>query len=143
MSRMGAGADCAQEFPCPMCLCFSVSKSKELSPGSGQKGSPGSIPGTACPGSQLGPQPAASPSQLPADQSPHTLRKGRSPLLSILRPEVDIFPISKGLWKTLLNESFPVSALSFEKSPTPPGNVPHMQRVCRTRMEEQNFCNVS
>ncbi|XP_049977534.1 rho GTPase-activating protein 44 isoform X3 [Alexandromys fortis] len=52
-----------------------VSKSKELSPGSGQKGSPGSIPGTACPGSQLGPQPAASPSQLPADQSPHTLRK--------------------------------------------------------------------
>ncbi|XP_075848272.1 rho GTPase-activating protein 44 isoform X6 [Microtus pennsylvanicus] len=52
-----------------------VSKGKELSPGSGQKGSPGSIPGTACPGSQLGPQPAASPSQLPADQSPHTLRK--------------------------------------------------------------------
>ncbi|XP_052612885.1 rho GTPase-activating protein 44 isoform X4 [Peromyscus californicus insignis] len=53
----------------------SVSKSKELSPGSGQKGSPGSIQGTACPGTQLGPQPAASPSQLPADQSPHTLRK--------------------------------------------------------------------
>ncbi|XP_005067910.1 rho GTPase-activating protein 44 isoform X3 [Mesocricetus auratus] len=53
----------------------SVSKSKELSPGSGQKGSPGSIQGTACPGTQLGPQPAASPSPLPADQSPHTLRK--------------------------------------------------------------------
>ncbi|NP_001395157.1 rho GTPase-activating protein 44 isoform 6 [Mus musculus] len=52
-----------------------VSKSKELSPGSGQKGSPGSIQGTPCPGTQLGPQPAASPSQLPADQSPHTLRK--------------------------------------------------------------------
>ncbi|XP_063125091.1 rho GTPase-activating protein 44 isoform X5 [Rattus norvegicus] len=52
-----------------------VSKSKELSPGSGQKGSPGSIQGTTCPGTQLGPQPAASPSQLPADQSPHTLRK--------------------------------------------------------------------
>ncbi|XP_040604796.1 rho GTPase-activating protein 44 isoform X6 [Mesocricetus auratus] len=52
-----------------------VSKSKELSPGSGQKGSPGSIQGTACPGTQLGPQPAASPSPLPADQSPHTLRK--------------------------------------------------------------------
>ncbi|XP_029339249.1 rho GTPase-activating protein 44 isoform X5 [Mus caroli] len=52
-----------------------VSKSKELSPGSGQKGSPGSIQGTACPGTQLGPQPAASPSQLPSDQSPHTLRK--------------------------------------------------------------------
>lgn len=69
-----------QEFPFPVCLCFSVSKSKELSPGSGQKGSPGSIQGTACPGTQLGPQPAASPSQLPADQSPHTLRKGRFPL---------------------------------------------------------------
>ncbi|GAB1296233.1 Rho GTPase-activating protein 44 [Apodemus speciosus] len=53
----------------------SVSKSKELSPGSGQKGSPSSIQGTACPGTQLGPQPAASPSQLPADQSPHTVRK--------------------------------------------------------------------
>ncbi|XP_051036345.1 rho GTPase-activating protein 44 isoform X4 [Phodopus roborovskii] len=53
----------------------SVSKSKEVSPGSGQKGSPGSIQGTACPGTQLGPQPAASPNQLPADQSPHTLRK--------------------------------------------------------------------
>lgn len=53
----------------------SVSKSKELSPGSGQKGSPGSIQGTTCPGTQLGPQPAASPSQLSADQSPHTLRK--------------------------------------------------------------------
>lgn len=75
----GTDAACAQELPCPVCLCFSVSKSKELSPGSGQKGSPGSIQGTACPGTQLGPQPAASPSQLPADQSPHTLRKGRSP----------------------------------------------------------------
>ncbi|XP_055450454.1 rho GTPase-activating protein 44 isoform X2 [Psammomys obesus] len=53
----------------------SVSKSKELSPGAGQKGSPGSIQGTASPGTQLGPQPAASPSQLSADQSPHTLRK--------------------------------------------------------------------
>ncbi|XP_055450456.1 rho GTPase-activating protein 44 isoform X4 [Psammomys obesus] len=52
-----------------------VSKSKELSPGAGQKGSPGSIQGTASPGTQLGPQPAASPSQLSADQSPHTLRK--------------------------------------------------------------------
>ncbi|XP_010338172.1 rho GTPase-activating protein 44 isoform X4 [Saimiri boliviensis] len=50
----------------------SASKSKELSPGSTQKGSPGSSQGT-----QPGPQPGASPSpsQLPADQSPHTLRK--------------------------------------------------------------------
>ncbi|KAM6174348.1 rho GTPase-activating protein 44 isoform 1-T1 [Erethizon dorsatum] len=49
----------------------STSKSKELSPGSGQKGSPGSGQGTACPGTQ----PGTSPSQPPADQSPHTLRK--------------------------------------------------------------------
>lgn len=75
MGKIGTEVVCTQEFPCPVCLCFSVSKSKELSPGSGQKGSPGSIQGTACPGTQLGPQPAASPSQLPADQSPHTLRK--------------------------------------------------------------------
>lgn len=99
--------------PFVLCVCFSVSKSKELSPGSGQKGSPGSIQGTACPGTQLGPQPAASPSQLPADQSPHTLRKGRPPLLSILRPEMDVLPISKGLWKLLLKESFLVSALEL------------------------------
>ncbi|XP_078229197.1 rho GTPase-activating protein 44 isoform X13 [Callithrix jacchus] len=54
-----------------------ASKSKELSPGSTQKGSPGSSQGTACAGTQPGPQPGASPSpsQLPADQSPHTLRK--------------------------------------------------------------------
>ncbi|XP_008070475.1 rho GTPase-activating protein 44 isoform X1 [Carlito syrichta] len=57
----------------------SMSKSKELSPGSGQKGSPGSSQGTACtgtqPGAQAGAQPGTSPSQPPADQSPHTLRK--------------------------------------------------------------------
>ncbi|XP_042549875.1 rho GTPase-activating protein 44 isoform X4 [Dipodomys spectabilis] len=52
-----------------------TSKSKESSPGSGQKGSPSSSQGTACPGSQPGPQPGTSPSQPPADQSPHTLRK--------------------------------------------------------------------
>ncbi|XP_064234356.1 rho GTPase-activating protein 44 isoform X1 [Aotus nancymaae] len=54
-----------------------ASKSKELSPGSAQKGSPGSSQGTTCAGTQPGPQPGASPSpsQLPADQSPHTLRK--------------------------------------------------------------------
>ncbi|XP_063097875.1 rho GTPase-activating protein 44 isoform X2 [Cavia porcellus] len=49
----------------------STSKSKELSPGSGQKGSPGSGQGTAGPGTQ----PGTSPGQPPADQSPHTLRK--------------------------------------------------------------------
>ncbi|XP_069883032.1 rho GTPase-activating protein 44 isoform X4 [Dipodomys merriami] len=52
-----------------------TSKSKESSPGSGQKGSPSSSQGTACPGSQPGPQAGTSPSQPPADQSPHTLRK--------------------------------------------------------------------
>ncbi|XP_011905845.1 PREDICTED: rho GTPase-activating protein 44 isoform X6 [Cercocebus atys] len=60
----------------------STTKSKELSPGSAQKGSPGSSQGTACAGTQPGAQPGAqpgtspSPSQPPADQSPHTLRKG-------------------------------------------------------------------
>uniref|UniRef100_A0A8C3WJ78 Rho GTPase-activating protein 44 n=1 Tax=Catagonus wagneri TaxID=51154 RepID=A0A8C3WJ78_9CETA len=49
----------------------STSKSKELSPGSGQKGSPGSSQGTP----SAGTQPGTSPSQPPADQSPHTLRK--------------------------------------------------------------------
>ncbi|XP_030656060.1 rho GTPase-activating protein 44 isoform X6 [Nomascus leucogenys] len=58
-----------------------TTKSKELSPGSAQKGSPGSSQGTACAGTQPGAQPGAqpgtspSPSQPPADQSPHTLRK--------------------------------------------------------------------
>uniref|UniRef100_A0A8D1UN09 Rho GTPase-activating protein 44 n=1 Tax=Sus scrofa TaxID=9823 RepID=A0A8D1UN09_PIG len=51
----------------------STSKSKELSPGSGQKGSPGSSQGTPSAGVQPGTSP--SPSQPPADQSPHTLRK--------------------------------------------------------------------
>ncbi|KAM6164528.1 rho GTPase-activating protein 44 isoform 3-T3 [Rhynchocyon petersi] len=52
-----------------------ASKSKELSPGSGQKGSPGSSQGTLGAGTPAGAQPGASPSQQPADQSPHTLRK--------------------------------------------------------------------
>ncbi|VTJ79494.1 Hypothetical predicted protein [Marmota monax] len=59
----------------PMPERASTAKSKELSPGSGQKGSPGSSQGTTCPGTQPGTQPGASPSQPPADQSPHTLRK--------------------------------------------------------------------
>ncbi|XP_053749098.1 rho GTPase-activating protein 44 isoform X4 [Panthera pardus] len=52
-----------------------ASKSKELSPGSGQKGSPGSSQGTPCTGTQPGAPPGTSPSQPPPDQSPHTLRK--------------------------------------------------------------------
>lgn len=59
---------------CPVCLCFSTSRSKELSPGSGQKGSPGSSQGAPCAGTPAG----TSPGQPPADQSPHTLRKGTS-----------------------------------------------------------------
>lgn len=53
----------------------STSKSKELSPGSGQKGSPASSQGVPCAGTQPGAQAGTSPSQPPADQSPHTLRK--------------------------------------------------------------------
>ncbi|XP_034845521.1 rho GTPase-activating protein 44 isoform X2 [Mirounga leonina] len=53
----------------------STSKSKELSPGSGQKGSAGSSQGTPGPGTQPGAQAGASPSQPTPDQSPHTLRK--------------------------------------------------------------------
>ncbi|XP_041626636.1 rho GTPase-activating protein 44 isoform X4 [Vulpes lagopus] len=52
-----------------------TAKSKELSPGSGQKGSPGSSQGTLCAGTQPGAQAGTSPSQPPPDQSPHTLRK--------------------------------------------------------------------
>ncbi|KAM5214727.1 rho GTPase-activating protein 44 isoform 5-T5 [Hipposideros larvatus] len=52
-----------------------TSKSKELSPGSGQKGSPASSQGVPCAGTQPGAQAGTSPSQPPADQSPHTLRK--------------------------------------------------------------------
>ncbi|XP_035923579.1 rho GTPase-activating protein 44 isoform X6 [Halichoerus grypus] len=52
-----------------------TSKSKELSPGSGQKGSAGSSQGTPGAGTQPGAQAGASPSQPPPDQSPHTLRK--------------------------------------------------------------------
>ena len=61
-----------------VCFYSSASKSKELSPGSGQKGSPGSSQGTPCTGTQPGAPPGASPSQPPPDQSPHTLRKGTS-----------------------------------------------------------------
>ncbi|XP_023604103.1 LOW QUALITY PROTEIN: rho GTPase-activating protein 44-like [Myotis lucifugus] len=49
----------------------SASRSKELSPGSGQKGSPGSSQGAPCAGTPAG----TSPGPQPADQSPHTLRK--------------------------------------------------------------------
>ncbi|XP_055973893.1 rho GTPase-activating protein 44 isoform X1 [Sorex fumeus] len=53
----------------------STSKSKELSPGSGQTGSLGSSQGTPSAGMQPGTQPSANPSLSPADQSPQTLRK--------------------------------------------------------------------
>ncbi|KAM8817193.1 rho GTPase-activating protein 44 isoform 2-T2 [Rhynchonycteris naso] len=61
----------------------STSKSKELSPGSGQKGSPGASQGAPCAGVQLGTHPGTSPNQPPADQSPHTLRKASRKLAPI------------------------------------------------------------
>uniref|UniRef100_A0A452RPY5 Rho GTPase-activating protein 44 n=1 Tax=Ursus americanus TaxID=9643 RepID=A0A452RPY5_URSAM len=64
-----------QGLSCPVCFCSSTSKSKELSPGSAQKGSPGSSQGTPGAGTQPGAQAGTSPSQPPPDQSPHTLRK--------------------------------------------------------------------
>ncbi|KAM8817195.1 rho GTPase-activating protein 44 isoform 4-T4 [Rhynchonycteris naso] len=60
-----------------------TSKSKELSPGSGQKGSPGASQGAPCAGVQLGTHPGTSPNQPPADQSPHTLRKASRKLAPI------------------------------------------------------------
>ncbi|XP_066221012.1 rho GTPase-activating protein 44 isoform X5 [Saccopteryx leptura] len=60
-----------------------TSKSKELSPGPGQKGSTGASPGTPCAGAQLGTHPGASPSQPSADQSPHALRKASRKLAPI------------------------------------------------------------
>ncbi|XP_060060432.1 rho GTPase-activating protein 44 isoform X2 [Erinaceus europaeus] len=87
----------------------STSKSKELSPGSAQKGSLGSSQGTSCAGAQ----PGASPSQPPADQSPHTLRKV-SKKLAPIPPKVPF-----GQPGTMTDQSAgQPSPLSL--SPTPP-----------------------
>ncbi|XP_033618673.1 rho GTPase-activating protein 44 isoform X2 [Fukomys damarensis] len=90
-----------------------TSKSKELSPGSGQKGSPGSGQGTSCPGTQPGTQPGSSPSQPPADQSPHTLRKV-SKKLAPIPPKVP-FGQSGTVTEQSTGQPSPVSL-----SPTPP-----------------------
>ncbi|XP_033278730.1 rho GTPase-activating protein 44 isoform X1 [Orcinus orca] len=88
---------------------ISTSKSKELSPGSGQKGSPGSSQGA--PSAAM--QPGASPSQLPADQSPHTLRKV-SKKLAPIPPKVP-FGQPGSLPETPAGQPSPLSL-----SPTPP-----------------------
>ncbi|XP_062968959.1 rho GTPase-activating protein 44 isoform X3 [Cynocephalus volans] len=90
-----------------------TSKSKELSPGSGQKGSPGSSQGTACAGTQPGMQPGTSPSQSPADQSPHTLRKV-SKKLAPIPPKVP-FGQPGAMTDQSSSQPSPVSL-----SPTPP-----------------------
>nr|XP_018868877.2 rho GTPase-activating protein 44 isoform X4 [Gorilla gorilla gorilla] len=96
-----------------------TTKSKELSPGSAQKGSPGSSQGTACAGTQAGAQPGAqpgaspSPSQPPADQSPHTLRKV-SKKLAPIPPKVP-FGQPGAMADQSAGQPSPVSL-----SPTPP-----------------------
>ncbi|XP_048222629.1 rho GTPase-activating protein 44 isoform X1 [Perognathus longimembris pacificus] len=93
----------------------STSKSKESSPGSGQKGSPSSIQVQvpACPGTQPGPQPGPSPSQPPTDQSPHTLRKV-SKKLATISPKVP-FGQPGAVTDQSTGQPSPVSL-----SPTPP-----------------------
>ncbi|XP_037664179.1 rho GTPase-activating protein 44 isoform X6 [Choloepus didactylus] len=90
-----------------------TSKNKELSPGSGQKGSPGSSQGPPSVGTQPGAPPGASPSQPPADQSPHTLRKVSKKLAPI--PPKAPFGQSGAMPDQSLGQPSPVSL-----SPTPP-----------------------
>ncbi|XP_066120357.1 rho GTPase-activating protein 44 isoform X2 [Saccopteryx bilineata] len=90
----------------------STSKSKELSPGSGQKGSAGASQGTPCAGAQLGTQPGASLSQPSADQSPHTLRKA-SRKLAPIPPKAPSQP--GAVTEQLAGQPSPLSL-----SPTPP-----------------------
>ncbi|XP_036776585.2 rho GTPase-activating protein 44 isoform X1 [Manis pentadactyla] len=92
---------------------ISTSKSKELSPGSGQKGSPGSSQGALCAGVQPGAQLGTSPSQPPADQSPHTLRKV-SKKLAPIPPKVP-FGQPGPLTEQSAGQPSPLSL-----SPTPP-----------------------
>ncbi|XP_066120360.1 rho GTPase-activating protein 44 isoform X5 [Saccopteryx bilineata] len=89
-----------------------TSKSKELSPGSGQKGSAGASQGTPCAGAQLGTQPGASLSQPSADQSPHTLRKA-SRKLAPIPPKAPSQP--GAVTEQLAGQPSPLSL-----SPTPP-----------------------
>ncbi|KAM9597645.1 rho GTPase-activating protein 44 isoform 3-T3 [Trichechus inunguis] len=91
-----------------------ASKSKELSPGSVQKGSPGSSQGIPCAGTQPGVQTGASPSQPPADQSPHTLRKV-SKKLAPIPPKVPFGQLGPMTEQPTTGQPSPVSL-----SPTPP-----------------------
>ncbi|XP_006863573.1 PREDICTED: rho GTPase-activating protein 44 [Chrysochloris asiatica] len=88
----------------------STSKSKELSPGSGQKGSPGSSQGPPCAGTQ----PGTSSSQPAADQSPHTLRKV-SKKLAPIPPKVPFGQSGAMTEQPATGQPSPVSL-----SPTPP-----------------------
>ncbi|XP_035888856.1 rho GTPase-activating protein 44 isoform X5 [Phyllostomus discolor] len=90
-----------------------TSKGKELSPGSGQKGTLGSSQGVPCVGTQPGTQPGTSPSQPPADQSPHTLRKV-SKKLAPIPPKVPF-----GQPGTVMEQS-PSQPSPLSLSPTPP-----------------------
>ncbi|XP_075759607.1 rho GTPase-activating protein 44 isoform X2 [Pelodiscus sinensis] len=100
----------------------STLKTKELSPVSGQKGSPGS--GHAAPSGSI--QPAASPTQqLSTEQSPHALRKV-SKKLAPIPPKVP-YGQSGGMSDQSTGQPSPVSL-----SPTPPStpspyglNYPH------------------
>ncbi|XP_064127870.1 rho GTPase-activating protein 44 [Loxodonta africana] len=92
----------------------SAPKSKELSPGSGQKGSPGSSQGTPCAGAQPGVQPGSSSSQPSADQSPHTLRKV-SKKLAPIPPKVPFGQPGAMTEQPTTGQPSPVSL-----SPTPP-----------------------
>nr|XP_025044590.1 rho GTPase-activating protein 44 [Pelodiscus sinensis] len=109
----------------PLCSCLflrSTLKTKELSPVSGQKGSPGS--GHAAPSGSI--QPAASPTQqLSTEQSPHALRKV-SKKLAPIPPKVP-YGQSGGMSDQSTGQPSPVSL-----SPTPPStpspyglNYPH------------------
>ncbi|XP_075759611.1 rho GTPase-activating protein 44 isoform X5 [Pelodiscus sinensis] len=108
-------------FP-PAAERTSTLKTKELSPVSGQKGSPGS--GHAAPSGSI--QPAASPTQqLSTEQSPHALRKV-SKKLAPIPPKVP-YGQSGGMSDQSTGQPSPVSL-----SPTPPStpspyglNYPH------------------
>ncbi|XP_006901868.1 PREDICTED: rho GTPase-activating protein 44 isoform X1 [Elephantulus edwardii] len=92
----------------------SASKSKELSPGSGQKGSPGSSQGAPSAGTQPGVQPGVSPGQQPADQSPHTLRKV-SKKLAPIPPKAPF-----GQSGAMSDQPTPGQPSPVSLSPTPP-----------------------
>lgn len=127
---------------CPVCLCFSASRSKELSPGSGQKGSPGSSQGAPCAGTPAG----TSPGPPPADQSPHTLRKGTSRHLHLHVAWKLTYPpawVSDTLWPS---EPVSICALAVRGRPALRGTFRHLSSVSSLssglvrRVEGLAFC---